>query len=97
MAKLFRMDGASPDQRTVWREMATLLGGELVEGRRPTADRIVVRHGPWRLEDTGEVVARTTGILRDLGRLAGLIRAVAETLDALHRVGEARDEEVPWI
>lgn len=202
MAKLFRKGDRLPDQRTVWREMATLLNGELIEGRRQTADKIVVRHGPWRIvtdiyvqsngqttvtytrvrahfpgwrglemlvrrrnvfdgiweamgfgrrlpvrsslleryvvkgnpaarvpslfagqelyqaiesaqslrlqvkrpgrklrkrygQDAGEVMARTTGVLRDLGRLAGLIRAVAETLDALHRVGEARAEELP--
>ena len=200
--KLFRTGDGSPDQRTVWREMATLLNGELIEGSRQTADKIVVRHGPWRIvtdvhvqnngqtttiytrvrahfagwrglrvlvrrrnlfdrvweglgfgsrlpvspalleryvvkgkpearvpsllaapdlqaaiqaaeslrlqvkrpgrkarkrhgQDTGEVMARTTGILRDLGRLAGLIRTVAETLNALHRVGEARHEELP--
>lgn len=190
-----------PDQRTVWREMATLLDGELVEGKRQTADKIVVRHGPWRIvadiyvqsngqaavmytrvracfagwrglkvvvrrrnvfdrlwealgfgerphvdpgfqeryvvkgkpegrvpslfagqaifeaiasaesvrlevkrpgrkdrkvygEEAGEVVARTTGVVRDLGRLAGLIRTVAETLEALQRVGEAGAEEL---
>lgn len=182
--------------------MATLLKGELVEGKRQTADRIVVRHGPWRIVadiyvqsdgqtavtytrvracfagwrglkvlvrrrnlfdrlwealgfgkrlpvnpgfqeryvvkgkpegrvpslfagqalyeaiasaeslrlqvkrpgrkdrkryggGVGEVVARTTGVVRELGRLAGLIRTVAETLEALQRVGEARAEELP--
>lgn len=191
-----------PDQRTVWREMATLLGGQLVEGKRQAADKIVVRHGPWRVvtdvyvqsngqtavtytrvralftgwrglevlvrrrnlldrmaeamgfgrrlplspgfleryvvkgkpegrvpslfagqglydaiasaeslrlqvkrpsrkerkrfgEGTGVVEARTTGVLRNLSRLAGLVRSVAETLEALQRVGEARAEELP--
>jgi hypothetical protein len=182
--------------------MAELLGGELVEGKRQTADRIVVRHGAWRIitdvhiqsdgetttvhtrvrayfpgwrglrvlvrrrnfldriwealgfatplplkpslleryvvkgspsarvpslfagqelyeaiesarslrlqvkrpgwwsrrtvgQDAGVVVVRTNGVVRDLGRLGGLIRTVACTLDALHRVGEARAESVP--
>jgi hypothetical protein len=191
-----------PDQRTVWREMATLLGGELVEGKRQTADKILVSHGPWRVTteiyvesngktsvtytrvqayflgwrglevlvrrrnfldrlwegmgfgtrlplspalleryvvkgkppgrvpslfagqelhaaiqsaeslrlqvkrpsrkmrkrygvDVGLVDVRTSGIVRDLGRLAGLIRATTDTLDALHRVGEARADALP--
>ena len=45
-------------------------------------------------QDAGLVEVLTTGVVRDLGRLAGLIRTVAETLDALHRVGEARAEEL---
>lgn len=201
MRKPFGGKSDLPDQRTVWREMARLLKGKLVEGKRPTADKILVRHGPWRIvtdvyvqsngqtsvtytrvrahfpgwrglevlvrrrnvfdrawealgfgtrlplspalleryvvkgrpasrvpslfggqelyaaiasaeslalqvkrpsrkirkrngPDVGLVEARTTGALRDLGRLAGLIRTVAETLDALHRVGEARAEEL---
>ena len=203
MRKRYGEKGDLPDQRTVWREMALLLHGELVEGKRQTADKIVVPHGPWRIvtaiyvqsngqtavtytrvqanfpgwrglevtvrrrnvfdrawealgfgtrlplnptlleryvvkgrpgsrvpslfagpalyqaidsaeslrlqvkrasrkirkqhgQDVGLVEARTTGVVRDLGRLGGLIRAVAETLEALHRVGEARAEELPW-
>lgn len=199
---MFGGRGDEPDQRTVWREMATLLGGELAEGKRPTADKILVSHGPWRVTteiyvqsngqtsvtytrvqahflgwrglevlvrrrnvldrlwerlgfgkrlplspalleryvvkgkpagrvpslfagqelyaaiqsaeslrlqvkrpsrkmrrlygvDAGLVDVRTSGIVRDLGRLAGLIRSTTETLDALHRVGEARAEAIP--
>lgn len=46
-------------------------------------------------EDAGMVVCRTTGAITDLQRLAGMIRTVAETLEALERIGEARREPVP--
>jgi hypothetical protein len=46
-------------------------------------------------EDTGVVVCRTTGVITDVDRLEGMIAVVREALDSLHRVGEAREEEVP--
>jgi hypothetical protein len=46
-------------------------------------------------EDAGVVVCRTTGVITDVDRLAGMIAVVREALDSLHRVGEAREEEVP--
>lgn len=36
-----------PDRRVAWRETAALLDGRLEEGRRPSKDVVVVRHGPW--------------------------------------------------
>lgn len=38
-----------PDRRTAWREVAVLLGGELVEGKHPNQDKVVVAHGPWKI------------------------------------------------
>lgn len=49
------------------------------------------RHG----DDVGEVLSQTTGVITDVERLAGMIRAVGQTLDALERTGEANREEVP--
>ena len=46
-------------------------------------------------EDSGGVVCRTTGVITDVDRLEGMIAVVREALDSLHRVGEAREEEVP--
>jgi len=48
------------------------------------------RHG----EDTGQVVCQTTGVITDVQRLAGMIRAVGETLEALERLGESNREEI---
>ena len=39
-----------PDQRMVWREIAALLGGRVIEGKRPTADKVAVPHGAWTIE-----------------------------------------------
>lgn len=197
-----RSQPARSDRREVWRDLATLLGGEFRPGKRAGADRMLVRHGPWSIvldlhvestgdatvtytrvrayvvgwrgttltvrrrnvldriwealgfgsrpavskalleryvvkgrpegripsllagpqpteailsvpslrlevkrpsrksrrrfgEDAGVVVCRTTGAIVDLQRLAGMIRTVAETLEALERIGEARRESVP--
>ena len=46
-------------------------------------------------QDSGVVVCRTTGVVRDPERLASMLRVVREALDALRRVGEADDREVP--
>ncbi len=46
-------------------------------------------------QDSGVVVCRTTGVITDVDRLEGMIQVVREALDSLHRVGEAREEEVP--
>jgi hypothetical protein len=46
-------------------------------------------------EDAGVVVCRTTGVITDVDRLEGMIAVVREALDSLHRVGEAREEEIP--
>jgi hypothetical protein len=44
--------------------------------------------------DTGVVTCRTEGVVTDVDRLAGMVRVVRHALDALHRVGEANQEEV---
>jgi hypothetical protein len=44
-----RSGGAAPDRRVGWRELATLLGGELVEGKRASEDKVAVAHGPWKI------------------------------------------------
>ncbi len=46
-------------------------------------------------QDSGVVVCRTTGVITDVDRLEGMITVVREALDSLHRIGEAREEEVP--
>lgn len=46
-------------------------------------------------EDVGVLVCRTTGVITDPERLAGMLRVVRETLDALHRLGEADRRELP--
>jgi len=54
------------DRRTLWREVAVLLDGELVEGKRPDQDKVLVGHGPWRIwldtyiVSTGQVSVRYT-------------------------------------
>ncbi|MCG6989483.1 MAG: hypothetical protein LJF06_15070 [Gemmatimonadetes bacterium] len=40
---------ANVDRRTAWREVATLLGGELVQGKRPSGDKVGVARGPWKI------------------------------------------------
>jgi len=40
---------ANMDRRTAWREVATLLGGELVQGKRPSGDKVAVARGPWKI------------------------------------------------
>jgi hypothetical protein len=37
------------DRRTAWREVATLVGGELVQGKRPSGDKVEVARGPWKI------------------------------------------------
>lgn len=37
------------DRRASWRELAVAEGGDLDEGRRPSQDRLLLRHGPWRI------------------------------------------------
>jgi len=44
--------------------------------------------------DAGVVVCRTEGVVTDVDRLAGMVHVVCRVLDALHRVGEANQEEV---
>ena len=54
------------DRRTSWREAAVLLEGELVEGKRPGQDKVLVGHGPWRIwldtytVSTGQVTVQYT-------------------------------------
>ena len=64
-------------------------------------DAIIEPVGAWvmnvisTLGYAGVVVCRTTGVVTDVDRLDGMIRVVREALDSLHRVGEARQQEVP--
>lgn len=58
---LFRRTGRrKPSRREGWREASALLGGRLVEGRRASADEILLEHGPWTVrlascyQQTGE-------------------------------------------
>jgi hypothetical protein len=37
------------DRRAAWREVATLVGGELVQGKRPSGDTVGVERGPWKI------------------------------------------------
>lgn len=37
------------DRRSAWREVATRTGGELVEGKRPSGDKVAAGHGPWKI------------------------------------------------
>lgn len=46
-------------------------------------------------EDVGEVVSQAAGVITDVERLAGMLRAVGETLEALERIAEAKREPVP--
>ena len=196
-----RRANAKLDRRTAWREVATLLGGELVEGKRPSGDKVGVARGPWKIwldtytvhagqasqtytrcrayfvgwhelkvtvrrrnvfdrilealgrsrpravsppllkthvvrgkpasrlpslfmatglvdallstpkvtlrvkrpsgrlrkqygQDLGVVTCQATGVVRDVNRLAGMIRIVGESLEALAGIGEARKEKV---
>jgi hypothetical protein len=45
-------------------------------------------------KEAAEVTCRATGVITDVDRLEGMIRMVCESLDALHRVGEASEQEV---
>lgn len=75
-------------------------GAELVDAI--VADpslRVEVRAAPRKIRkrvgpDTGVVTCRTEGIVTDVDRLARMVQVVCLGLDALHRVGEANQEEV---
>jgi len=45
-------------------------------------------------QDTGVVVCETQGVVTDIDRLAAMVALARQMLDALHRVGEANQEEV---
>jgi len=75
-------------------------GAELVEAilANPSV-RVEVRPAPRRSRkrlgaNTGIVVCRTEGVVTDVHRLVGMVHLVCHALDALHRVGEANQEEV---
>lgn len=75
-------------------------GTELVEAivADPSV-RVEVRPAPRKSRkrfgaDTGVVICRKEGIVTDVDRLAGMVQVVRHALDALHRVGEANQEEL---
>jgi hypothetical protein len=37
------------DRREAWQEAAALVGGRFVEGKRKSADRVALEHGPWTI------------------------------------------------
>lgn len=45
-------------------------------------------------DDAGVVVCRTSGFITDVGRMVAMLEVVAETLEALARVGEAGEHTV---
>ncbi|HSM59333.1 MAG TPA: hypothetical protein VK849_00995 [Longimicrobiales bacterium] len=58
-----RRRGVRPDRRSRWAEAATRLGGTLVEGKRSSADRVDVGHGPWTVTlDTYVVSTGNTAV-----------------------------------
>jgi hypothetical protein len=57
--------------------------------KRPSG-RLRKRYG----QDLGVVRCQATGVVRDVNRLAGMIRIVGESLEALAGIGEARKEKV---
>jgi len=75
-------------------------GPELVEAIvADPAVRLEVKPAPRKSRrrfgaDVGVVVCRTDGVVTDVDRLAGMVHVVCRALDALHRVGEANQEEV---
>ena len=46
-------------------------------------------------ETAGVAVCRTTGVITEPERLAGMIEVVKEALEGLQRVGEANGEALP--
>ncbi|MGE0159016.1 MAG: hypothetical protein AB7T31_06345 [Gemmatimonadales bacterium] len=39
-----------PDRRAVWQEVARSVGGTFLPGKRSSADKVLVAHGPWTIE-----------------------------------------------
>jgi len=37
------------DRRTAWQEVARAVGGTFEQGKRPSADRVTIAHGPWTI------------------------------------------------
>jgi hypothetical protein len=81
------------DRRTSWREAAALLGGDLIEGKRPSQDKVLVIHEPWRIwvdtyvVSTGQVTVQYTRVRAFFRGWRGLTATVrsANLFDRLWR------------